>query len=249
MALKPNVAKMRDLLLKARVVDELQMRSALARLDQWGGRLPKVIADMGFVDEQAVTETLSKALKIPVQQLGMVQRDGAALSRLDPDYCEEHAVFPISLRDRTLTLAMADPTEIDVVDLVASKVNARVSVVLASETQIRNAIAKHYRGQAVKAGDNLARRAFTSEVPSQRSGEASFELDDAAPPPPGAPPPRNASANTMLDEMFGDEGAAAPAGFTQEELTRLDAARLNQQKTAAILRALQELLAEKGFTR
>jgi hypothetical protein len=252
MALKQSTTKVSEILRKAGLVDELQLRSAFARLDQWGGRLTSVLGDMGIVDGEQVADALAKAMRLPTIHLGMAPRDGAALARLDPTYCTEHGIYPVSLKDRVLTLAMADPTEIDVIDHVASKVGARVTVVVAAEAEISAAIAKHYRGQATPVGNNLARRAFTSEVPAVPGGD--LELDISAPPPPSGPPPdagqgrRNPSANTMLDEMF-DESAeeAAEGGFTEAELTRLEAAKANQEKASAILRALEALLTEKGY--
>ncbi|HYO71337.1 MAG TPA: hypothetical protein VEU33_35190, partial [Archangium sp.] len=37
-----------EILVKARVIDEMQLRSALAQHDQWGGRLSRIITDMGI---------------------------------------------------------------------------------------------------------------------------------------------------------------------------------------------------------
>ncbi len=269
MALRPNVAKLAQLLLKAKVVDELQMRSALAHLEQWGGRLPAVLVDMGFCDEAELTTVLGQALRLPTMHLGMVHHDPPALSKFDAEFCEANALFPVSLQGRTATVAMADPTEVDTIDLCAAKLNARVQVVIAGESEIRNAISRHYRHQAVAAEPNRARRAFTAELPSASPsalrpapapsvvGEDELELDTSAPPEPGAAPrtasrewlARPPSANTMLDEFFDEDGAEKPDGFSAEELQRLEAARVNQQKTSAILRAVQALLDEKGYLR
>jgi hypothetical protein len=61
---------------------------------------------------------------------------------------------------------------------------------------------------------------------------------------------RPPSANTMLDEFLDEgDGTPKPDGFTPEELKRIEAARLNQGKAGAILKALQALLTEKGYLR
>lgn len=247
MAITPGIAKVRDLLLNAGLVDEYQMRAALGRLEQWGGRLPKVLADMGMLTEETSAQVLAGALRMPMQGLGTVVRDGAALSRLDMHFCEEHAVFPISLNTRThtLTLAMADPTELDVVDLVAARVNARVSVVVATESQILAAIGRHYRGEEPA----MTQRRVSREVSVEPMG---LELDDSAPAPMptrsgGLSPAMKAtpSANTLLDEMMGE--GDKERGYTQEELARIGNLRLTHERTSLMLRALQELLREKGF--
>lgn len=256
MANTRTLSRLKDLLLKAKLVDELQLRSALARMDQWGGRLPEVLVDMGFVDEEQLVETLGKALKMQVTHLGTVVKDPAALSRVDVAFCEENAVFPILLKDRTLTLAMADPTDLALIDAVAAKANARVSPVLASESELKIAIAKHYRGVVLEPRSYSMRKRVTQEVPTSEGGalpESVFQLDLRAPPKPGEPPPpvhysKTKSANTMLDEILGDDDEPAPrSGFTPEELVRLDACRLNQEKASRIIGALTELLTEKGY--
>ncbi|MFZ5445170.1 MAG: hypothetical protein ACOZQL_34590 [Myxococcota bacterium] len=257
MALRTNVAKLRDLLLKAKVVDEFQMRAAMGRLEQWGGRLTGVIVEMGFCDDETMIQALSQALKLPVMHIGMVPRDAALLARVDAAFCDEHGIFPVSLQNRVATIAMSDPTELDTVDLLAAKLNARVQIVISPESEIRAAIGKHYRGEAVPAARRQNTRARDAHIEATR-GEV-FELDTTAPPKPGEAPAapsaaqaawmnKPPSANTMLDEFL-DDGDDATDGFTAEERQRLEAAFENQKKTTAILTALQALLAEKGFTR
>ncbi|MDP1826021.1 MAG: hypothetical protein Q8L48_22340 [Archangium sp.] len=257
MALRSNVGKLKDLLLKARLIDEFQARAAMGRLEQWGGRLTGIIVDMGFVDDETLMNTLSKALNLPTIHLGMVQRDGALLSKLDAEFCTEHGLFPVSLQNRVATIAVSDPTELDTIDALSSKLGVRVQIAVASENEIRAAIQKHYHGKVTPAtrDKNRARDAHISAT----SGEV-FELDTTSPTRPtnsssnvspqqqwmNKPP----SANTMLDEFL-DEGDSPPKaqGFTAEEVARIEAAQVNQGKAAAILRALQALLTEKGYLR
>jgi hypothetical protein len=54
----------------------------------------------------------------------------------------------------------------------------------------------------------------------------------------------SSSAGDLLDEIL--SGGSAPAGLTAEEMQRLDTVRVNQEKSSKILRALLELLLEKG---
>ncbi len=256
MALRPNVARLRDMLLKAKVVDEFQMKAAMGRLEQWGGRLTGIIVDMGFMDDETMVKTLSEAMHLQVAHLGMVTKDAQLLSKLDAAYCQEHGIFPIGMQNRVITVAMSDPTEVDAIDYVQSKVGARVQIVVAAESEIRAAIARHYRGQEVPATsrNTATNRARDAHIESTK-GQI-FELDMTAPPKPGeAPAPSAApsqtwmkkapSANTMLDDFL-DEGADS-YDLSPDELKRLETARENQAKAAAILRAVQSLLAEKGY--
>ena len=255
MALRTNVAKLKTLLLKAGVIDEFQARAAMGRLEQWGGRLTGVIVDMGFCDDETMMNALSKALNLPTIHLGMVLKDGALLSKIDAEFCSEHGIFPVSLQNRTAVIAMSDPTELDTVDALSSRLSARIQVAVAAENEIRAAINKHYYGKAVPATRGDKNRARDAHI-SATSGEV-FELDTTSAPKPGEDarisqaqawmnkPP---SANTMLDEFL-DEGEGGSDGFTTEEVARIESAQVNQAKAASILRALQELLTEKGYLR
>ena len=253
MALRTNVAKLKDLLIKARVIDEFQARAAMGRLEQWGGRLTGIVVDLGFCDDETMMNALCKALGLPTIHLGMVPKDGALLSKIDAAFCSEHGIFPVSLQNRIAVIAMSDPTELDTIDALAARLGVRVQVSVASENEIRAAIAKHYHGQAGRATGVDKNRQRDAHI-SATSGEV-FELDTSSAP--GGDEARQQSwmkkapsANTMLDEFL-DEGAAAPKsdGFTPEEIARIEAAQVNQAKAASILRALQSLLTEKGYLR
>ncbi|MDQ3264532.1 MAG: general secretion pathway protein GspE [Myxococcota bacterium] len=263
-----------ELLLKARVIDELQLRSARARLDQWGGRIGKVITDMGLADEDTITATIAKAMGLQQVQLGHLPRDPTALARLDVRFAEEHAVFPMALKDngKTLVLAMADPTDLELMDAVASRARTRISPVVAGETEIEHAILRYYRNQDPAAGAaprarQAIRRATQEVEPAGADDGEEFKIvdmsgktmikhlaeleggptDPAGMPPlaarPGPPVPSSRTSD-LLDEMM---APAASAALTAEERTRLESLRVNQEKSGVIVRALAALLVEKGY--
>ncbi|WNG54897.1 general secretion pathway protein GspE [Archangium gephyra] len=259
-----------EILVKARVIDEMQLRSALAQHDQWGGRLSRIITDMGIAKEDTLTEAIAQGLGMQRVQLGTA-KDMGALAKLDVGLAEQKGVFPVSLRDngKTLVLAMADPTDLQTIDQVAARSRTRVIPVVAGDREIQNAILRHYRNQ--EPGVTHSSHA----APSRSSGASSGDEDefkvvdmsgktvvkaiaDIAPNmarenarPAATPAPvRSAggigSAADLLDEML--SGSPAPAEvFSPEEMQRLQAVQANQEKSSKILRALLELLLEKGM--
>ncbi len=227
-----DTERLAKILLKAQLIDDLQLRSAMARMGNWGGRLPKILAELGFADEDEMTAAIGKAIGHPVTTLGTVLKDTHALAKLDVKFCDEHTVFPVSLKDRVMSLAMVDPSELDVIDAVKVRSGTRVQPLLASETAIRNAIMRHYRGQEPKVVSNRARKAVTREVSTNE--DIKFEVDMAPPPKPRA----------VTQEALRKSAGSA---FTGPELTKLEAARVNQSKTATILKAVEALLTEKGL--
>jgi hypothetical protein len=267
MAGKSRVA---EILVKAKLVDELQMRAAQASHDQWGGRLGKVVVDMGFTTDDAVADALAKALFLRRHPLGNLPRDPTALAKIDADYADRNAVFPAGMRDngKTLLLAMADPTDLQVVDEVAMKARCRVITVVAGEREIEAAILRNYRGiDARKAARHstpleLDKAGFFHRAGEAMVGEDDFqvvdmggygvmhspaELDREASRPEAQIREANAlsSARDMLEEILSGPKAEEPQ-LSPEVVKRLEMVRSNQDKSTRILRALMELLFEKG---
>jgi hypothetical protein len=249
-----------ELLVRARVIDELQLRSAMAQVDQWGGRVSRMAAEMGLASEDAVTQAIAQGLNMQRVHLGNIGRDAGVLGKLDVGLCEEKAVFPVALRDngKTLLLAMADPTDLETVDKVASLTRLRVAVVVAGDREIERAIRRLYRNQELTYSGI---RDPNAEAPAEED-ENEFKIVDMsgktvmkhinsiAPPPQGAPgpgaviPTDTGSAAALLDDLL--SGGSPNDGFTEEELQRLEMLRANQEKSTKILRALLELLLERG---
>jgi hypothetical protein len=251
-----------ELLVKARVIDELQLRSALARHDQWGGRLSRVITDMGIANEETVINAIAQGTGTQRVHLGNITRDPGALAKVDVSLAEQKGIFPVSLKDngKTLVLAMADPTDLNTVDQVVARARTRVVVVVASDREIDHAILRHYRGQepvmstrysgdpqkqesssgdedefkVVDMSGNTVVKRIADVAPGQAAANAAAAAAAAG----------GSSAADLLDEIL--SGGSAPEGLSEEEMQRLETVRVNQEKSSKILRALLELLLEKG---
>ncbi|RKG63184.1 general secretion pathway protein GspE [Corallococcus sp. CA054B] len=272
----PSRNRIADILIKARVIDELQLRSALASLDQWGGRVSRVVADLGLASEETVTQAICQGLGMPRVQLGNLTKDAAALARVDVGLAEQKGIFPVQLKDngKTLVLAMSDPTDLATLDQVAARSRARVVPMVAGDREIEHAILRHYRGQ-----EPVEKKRYKPDTGKQQQSsdefpeEEEFKVVDmsgktvvkrisdivdpnAAPPPPAAPAPAaraapaaapasaGSSASDILDEILA--GGAPTNEWTEEDLARLQTVQQNQEKSSKILRALLELVFEKG---
>lgn len=261
-----------EILVKARVIDEMQLRSALAQHDQWGGRLSRIITDMGLAREDTITEAIAQGLGVQRVQLGTA-KDAGALAKLDVGLAEQKGVFPVSLRDngKTLVLAMADPTDLQTIDQVAARSRTRVVPVVAGDREIQNAILRHYRNQdpavthsahpasnrsggggdedefkIVDISGKTVMKALSDIAPNMAKENAARQAGAAATPAPvSSRASGSSSATDLLDEIMSARPSPAET-FSPEEMQRLEAVRVNQEKSSKILRALLELLLEKG---
>src|SRR5215468_1800388 len=130
--------KIGDLLVKAGVITDLQLRAALAEQQQWGGKL-----------EEILVRALSKQTGIARADL-TGDPDRAALSLIPAEVAEEFGLVPIGLRDegRTIVVAMSDPLNIGVTDHLRSLTGAKkIESQLAGAHAIRHVISRWYRGE------------------------------------------------------------------------------------------------------
>jgi hypothetical protein len=234
-------------------------------VERWGGRLTHALVELGMADEDTVVGALARALNVPRASLSGLSKDPAALARIPVTFAEQKAVFPVALKDhgKTLLLALADPSDLLVLDEAAALSRARIQPHIAGEDEIAAAIARHYRNTEPPQRSNRARAAVqrsqrhTSDenpvvqVAARTSGEREFTAEalgaaeptqDPAPPPPSSASP---SALSMLDEIF----ARPTDGWTAEDRERLRGIQENQEKSSLILAAVLELLVEKGHLR
>lgn len=135
-----------ELLVKAGVITDVQLKAALQEQKQWGGKLGDVLVRMKYVSEDIFVRALSKQLGLTRANLN----DGIALealAKIPSEVAEEYEIVPVALSDdgKTLFIATADPLNLTVVDYVRSITKCRVVPQVASAGAVRAAIAKLYQ--------------------------------------------------------------------------------------------------------
>jgi hypothetical protein len=140
-----------DLLIRAGVVNEAQLNTALAEQKQWGGRLGTILVRMGALSEDLLVKALSRQLGLPRAALGPtdpITVPDAVLARIDRATCERMLVVPVGYvqERRTVQMAIADPFNVVAVDDLSRRLAVRVETLLAGETQIMQAIGRVYAG-------------------------------------------------------------------------------------------------------
>jgi hypothetical protein len=203
----PNrMPKVAEIIFKAQLIDDMQLKAALRAWDQWGGRFTKVMGDMKFSSEEKVVHALAAALRLPPIDLAKVAPDSAALGRLDAATCQAKGIYPCILKDqgKTLWLAMADPTDYETVANLEQKVRVRVKLLVAGEAAIKKAIMLGYNlGGVPERGLTLEHQVETTGEYMDASGEVVGPMKrsvtnpgtkpaavNALPPRPATPAPR-----------------------------------------------------------
>ena len=152
-----STTKMRigEMLLAQGYITQEQLEKALEMQKASGKRLGRTLVDLGYMQEERLIEILSRQFEVPYVRLDNFAIDSEAYTYLPEDMCKTYKVVPLFVSknedDRkvvreALTLAMADPTNMRVIQIVKFKVKMEVDVVMASEADIQKTIERVFAG-------------------------------------------------------------------------------------------------------
>ncbi len=129
-----------QILLRARIITAPQLEQALAVQQRDGLRLGEALVRLGFATEDDVAWALSTQLGLPYVHLRPDMVDPAALACVPLDTQRQLCVLPLLVTEEELAVAVADPTDRQVLDEVERLSGLRPSPVVALASNIREVL-------------------------------------------------------------------------------------------------------------
>jgi type IV pilus assembly protein PilB len=140
-----------DLLVREGLITEEQLRRALSEQRSNGSRLGFTLVSMGFVSETDLTRVLARKYRVKAVDLSRIDTvDQRVVNLVKSEIAVRHLVLPLRRVGRTLTVAMANPTNLDAIDELRFSTGYDIEPVVAGEYSLRKAVEKHY--EAVEDG-------------------------------------------------------------------------------------------------
>jgi type IV pilus assembly protein PilB len=158
-------AKLGQLLTTSSIISEDQLKEAISLQRKEGGRLGTNLVKLGYITEEKLVAFLSKQWGVPAINLSDYKIDPSVLKLIPIDIVRKYLIIPVARVGATLTIAMADPSNVFVIDDVKFMTGYNVEVVVSSESSIINAISTYYRG----GGEALV---ATKKAPTGKSLQA-----------------------------------------------------------------------------
>jgi type IV pilus assembly protein PilB len=156
-----------------------QLDSALAK--QRGQKIPlgQLLVKLGYVTDDAMRMALAAQLGIPFIDLDKVIIDRNLARQVNRNFANRHLLLPVAQADRTITIAMDDPTKRSLVDDIARVTGMTVTVVTSSSRGIQRALRRLYSDDG-GSDDNMVLTESTSETaaPVQLDEQVSRRADE-----------------------------------------------------------------------
>lgn len=179
-----------ELLITLQLITQAQLEEALQAQVIFGGKLGTVIIEMGLVSEKAMARALADQLGFPCLQPDDLEKiPGAIIALVSQELAEKFQVIPLSVNGRKLTLAMANPCDIQAIDEISFRTGYIILPVLALEVRLFFALERYY-------GIKRAMRYISPPRPLIREEPAT--------------PPVSEKAGSEADESAEEEYLGAP---------------------------------------
>src|SRR5215210_96727 len=137
-------AKLGEILVRENLITPQQLREALEYQREKGGRLGSNLVKLDFISDDVITAVLSRQYGVPSINLHLFHIEQETINLISQEVALKYTVLPISKVGATLTLAMADPTNVFAMDDIKFMTGLNVEPVIASETSIHAAIGRYY---------------------------------------------------------------------------------------------------------
>lgn len=170
-----------ELLVREKLISINQLQRAIEEQKRYGGRLVDNLVKLGFAKDDQLANFLSNQYGLPVVNLDDYPMDMDLIKIVPKEMCLKHTLIPINRAGNSLVIAVADPSNIFIVDDVKFLTGYNVERVLASFNQIKTAIDKYYGTgqQRPQSQDGIAASVADTlevlEVITEDSGEVNVQ--------------------------------------------------------------------------
>jgi type IV pilus assembly protein PilB len=144
--------RMGELLLKRNFITPDQLKKATDEQKFKGGRLESILVKLGFIKEEDLLSFLSAQYRVPSVKLSKIEINPNVIKLVPASKAKNYLMIPVQRVGPKLTLAMADPSNIIAIDEIKFMTSFNVEPVVASETEIIEAIKKYYGSGGAIAG-------------------------------------------------------------------------------------------------
>jgi type IV pilus assembly protein PilB len=144
-----------ELLMREGLITREALDKALQEQKTTGMRVGYNLVKLGFINEVDLTRMLARQFRMPAVDLSNFEVDTRIAKLIPAELAQRHLVLPLKREGRTLTVAMADPSDLGVIDDLKFITRYDIFPVIAGEYTLRHAVEKHYGDPADDALQNI----------------------------------------------------------------------------------------------
>lgn len=142
--------KLGKILVTQGLISEENLTKALEEQTKRGFKQKPIgsfLSELGYVSEENILKALGIQFNLPIMELKEINVDPAVLKLIPEAMARRLKALPLYLVEKELTVALTNPTEIELMDTLASQTRLKIQPILALEREILAALDINYKGQ------------------------------------------------------------------------------------------------------
>ena len=172
-----------EILYRKGFVDKNNLIRALKKSKGTNKRLGETLLEMGLATEEQITEALAKQFNLEYVNLDEIEISQSDSKLIPEELVKKHRVVPLGRENGELKVAIKDPMDLDLLDLLRFRLNTELRCCLASPSKIEtyiNGKMDAVRSSIDATAAELAAAGHTIEAEVRRA-QAAEEEDDEGP--------------------------------------------------------------------
>jgi hypothetical protein len=125
-------------------INEVQLAETLERQKEHPKRLGRLLTEAGYLTDSQLAGVLSLQLKLPLYRPAEMNLDAELLELITPRQAERLHLIPVELTEGKLTVATAEPLNLEGLDQLRKSCPYKLKIAVAAESQIAGALQKFY---------------------------------------------------------------------------------------------------------
>jgi type IV pilus assembly protein PilB len=134
-----------EVLVEQGLISNEQLHAGLEEQKKTGTQLGKCLVRLGFITDSKLVDVLSAQLDIQHVVLENFTFSKELIRLVPEEMARKYRAIPLFESDGTITIAMADPTNLRTIDHLKFKTGKEIEPVIAAEASIMAAIEKNYK--------------------------------------------------------------------------------------------------------
>ena len=151
MAKRVITKRIGEVLVERGLINRKELERALAHQKEHGGLMGQILIQLGCVTEDEVALALTAQYGFPYLPLANYEIDSELTALVPAQIARQYCLIPIDRIGNALTLAMADPSNLQAIEEIELLTKCVVQTFVSTPSEITKAIEKYYRAPSAPA--------------------------------------------------------------------------------------------------
>jgi type IV pilus assembly protein PilB len=133
-----------EILLERGMISRIQLEDALKIQKERNVLLGEILVSLKYTTEENIVQALTSQYGFPYLPLSNYEISPDVLSTVSISICKKYCLIPIDKIGKSLTLAMANPLNVEALEEVELATNCMVQAFVSTATDINASIKRYY---------------------------------------------------------------------------------------------------------